>query len=157
MGLKTFSPKAVGLLVGGIDITGWVSLTITRSDVLFTKVNSADGKEIARARNDDRSGQCAIEMQQFADGNAVLDGFRLLDEGSGSGVVTFKMVNKLSGEEVFSTEAWISDVGEINYTNEINTRTWMLDLSEVNYALTPQSNVTLSTLANLASFTKDVF
>jgi hypothetical protein len=157
MAVKTFSPKEVGILFGGIDLQGWNTVTVRRSEALFTKVSSADGREIARARNDDKSGQVEIEFQQFSDSNAILDAVRRQDEASATGVATFKLVNKLSGEESFSSEAWISDVGEIAYTNEVGTRTWMLDLASVEYDLTPQSNVVLSVISNIANFFSDLF
>lgn len=160
MGVKTYSPKDINLTMGGVDITGFADgtfLTIARENPLFSKVVSADGKEVARARNDDRSGTAELTLLHTADSNVYLDSLRRRDERFGDAVVTFKVSDRKSGVQIFSGQAWVGEIASVEYGKEIGERQWVIQLASIDYELEAQSGVWEAIVANVSNFLESVF
>src|SRR3990167_4682577 len=109
MSLKTYDPKSVMVLVGGVPMSGFSEgtfVTVARDEDSFSKVTGADG-ETSRAKRNNRSGSMTLVQHQTSPSNDVLSALALADELANAGVVPV-MVKDASGRSLlFSALGWI--------------------------------------------------
>ena len=127
--LRTYDPKKVAVIVGGIVMSGFAEDTYVkaeRSEDAFTKKVGVDG-EVSRSRQHNKSGELTISLMQSSPSNAVLSGFALLDETKGAGVVPV-LVQDFSGTSIYiSTKAWIRKHPAAEFGKEVGNREWVFD------------------------------
>lgn len=121
----TYNPREVLLTFGGYTITGWQSITITRSVDAFKPIRGIRGKH-TRVRNADTSCTITIPLLQTSMGNDVLSRIHELDIANGTGRITLTLKD-IKGTSVFnSTEAYILGYPEVVYSGEFEYRQWRL-------------------------------
>ncbi len=124
--MKTYDPKAVQVIVGGVPISGYADgsfIRVGRRNVAWELVTGADG-ESARAKSNDKSGFIEIELMQTAASNQHLSNISLADELSNAGVVPI-MVKDGSGYSLHVAEqSFIEKNPDAAYAKTNQTRVW---------------------------------
>jgi hypothetical protein len=133
MAVRTYDPKEVVVLVGGIPIGGFAdgsAVSVSRANDTFSKVSGTDGIT-SRAKSNDKSGEIALTLAQTSPSNDVLSGFAIADELSNNGVVPVAITD-LSGRTVLvSAFAWVRKPPDTEFAKEISDREWMLDAADL--------------------------
>jgi hypothetical protein len=132
MSLKTYDPKKVILVIGGVPIGGYADGTFIlfeRTTDMFSKVVGADG-EVSRAKSNDKTGQFTITLLQTSDSNDILSGIAELDERLNSGVVPAILKEMNGTTTIFSGTVWVRKKPNIEYSKEVTNREWVLDAAE---------------------------
>lgn len=133
MSVRTYDPKQVVVVVGGVPLSGFADgtfISVERSNDTFSKVSGADGF-VSRAKTNDRSGAITITLAQTSPSNDVLQGFALADELSNAGVVPV-LVRDVAGRTTFvSGFGWVRKPPTSDFGKEINNREWMLDVADL--------------------------
>lgn len=121
----TYSPSEVQLTFGGYTVTGWQSITITRSVDAFKPIRGIRGKH-TRVRNADTSCTITIPLLQTSMSNDVFSSIHELDIQKATGRIELT-ISDLKGTSVFSSrEAYILGYPEVTYSGEFEYRQWKL-------------------------------
>ena len=121
----THSPKEVQLTFGGYTVTGWQSITITRSVDAFKPIRGIRGKH-TRVRNADTSCTITIPLLQTSMSNDVFARIHDLDITHGTGRIELT-IKDLKGTSVFSSaEAYVLGYPEVVYSEEFEYRQWRM-------------------------------
>ena len=121
----TYSPSEVQLTFGGYTVTGWQSISITRSVDAFKPVRGIRGKH-TRVRNADTSCTITIPLLQTSMSNDVFSRIHELDIQKATGRIELTL-SDLKGTSVFSSrEAYILGYPEVVYSGEFEYRQWKL-------------------------------
>ena len=121
----TYSPREVQLTFGSYTVTGWQSISITRSVDAFKPIRGIRGKH-TRVRNADTSCMITIPLLQTSMSNDVLSKIHELDITNGTGRIELTL-SDLSGTSVFnSVEAYIVGYPEVVYSGEFEYRQWRI-------------------------------
>ena len=121
----TYSPSEVQLTFGGYTVTGWQSISITRSVDAFKPVRGIRGKH-TRVRNADTSCTITIPLLQTSMSNDVFSRIHELDIQKATGRIELTL-SDLKGTSVFSSrEAYILGYPEVVYSGEFEYRQWRL-------------------------------
>ena len=132
MSLKTYNPKKVVLVVGGVPMGGYADGTFIlfeRTSDQYTKISGADG-EVSRAKSNDRTGMMTLTLAQTSDSNDILSGIAQLDERLDSGVVPVLLKEIDGTTTIFSGTGWIRKMPNVEFGKEITNREWILDVAE---------------------------
>lgn len=135
MTVKTYDPKNVQLIVGGVPINGFADgtfISAERTNDAFTMVSGAAG-EVTRAKSNDRTGMVTITLLQSSLSNDVLSGFALADELSNSGIVPVVIKEVTGNTVIFSGEGWVRKFPVTDYAKEVSNREWVLDMSDMDF------------------------
>ncbi len=126
---KTYDPRKVKVLWGGVELTGFgpdSMIEIDRDEASFTKKAGVDG-EVTRTRNNVSTGKVKITLMQSSSSNDILSAALALDESTGAGVLPL-LITDLSGRTVdFVPDAWIEKPPTQKFGKEIDTREWSID------------------------------
>jgi hypothetical protein len=126
-----YNPKEVVLSFGGYQITGWQSVSITRTVDAFKPIRGIRGKH-TRARNKDTSCTIVIPILQTSMSNDVLSYIHELDSEFGTGRIELTL-SDLGGTSVFSSvEAYILGYPETVYSGEFEYRQWRIFCQSTN-------------------------
>lgn len=121
----TYSPNEVILTFGGYTITGWQSITVTRSVDAFKPVRGIRGKH-TRVKNADTSCTITIPLLQTSMGNDVISRIHELDLINDTGRISLTLKD-IKGTSVFdSVEAYILGYPEVVYSGEFEYRAWKI-------------------------------
>lgn len=134
MPVRTYDPKKVAVLIGGVQMGGFadgIFITVERSNDSFSKVSGADGI-VSRAKSNDVSGQITLTLAQTSPSNDVLSGFAQLDEQSNNGVVPVGIADFGGRTALVSAFAWVRKYPSVEDGKEINNREWVLDCADLN-------------------------
>ena len=133
MALRTYDPKQVQVIFGGVPIGGFADgtfINIMRSNDAFTKHSGADG-DLTRVKQNDSSGEATITLAQSSASNDYLSGVALADEASNDGVLPL-LIKDLSGTSTFvSGFAWIRKTPDASFGKDIENREWVLDIADL--------------------------
>ena len=121
----TYSPSEVQLTFGGYTVTGWQSISITRSVDAFKPVRGIRGKH-TRVRSIDTSCTITVTILQTSMSNDVLCRIHDLDLEYGSGRIEL-LLKDMGGTGIFSSaEAYVLGYPEVVYSGEFEYRQWRL-------------------------------
>jgi len=137
VGLKTYDPKEVHIIVGGFEMVGLADgtfLTVSRTNDAYAMVVGADG-EASRAKSNDKSGNAVLSLQQTSPSNDILSGFAIADELSNSGVIPVIVTDSLGTTTLFSGEGWIKKIPDAAFAKEISNREWTIELASIDIFL----------------------
>lgn len=143
MAVRTFDPKEVVLVIGGVPIAGYADgtfISVERSSDTFEKISGADGI-ISRSKLNDFSGELTITLAQTSPSNDILTGFAQADEKSNSGVVPVLLKDIGGTTVIFAAKGWIRKPPVVEFGKSISNREWMLDLADLEFSVggNPQS------------------
>lgn len=125
MGIYTYSPEEVDLVIAGYRITGWNSIAVSRSAKAFTMVRGIRGKN-TRTRNKDTSAVIFIDVSRTSPVNTVFSEVVKQDLIHGTGRLELILKDK-NGQSLFSSiEAFIDGYPDDAYTTELNNRRWTI-------------------------------
>ena len=134
MGVETYSPKKVYILVGPHIIQGYADGTfvkVARSTDNFTLSVGADG-EPSRVHSPDKSGTITVTLQQTSDSNDVLSALSIADDLSLRGTVPVLVKDNNGRTLVESNTAWVKKLPDSEYSKEMSQREWVLECAELN-------------------------
>lgn len=121
--VNSYSPKEVVLTIGGYQLTGWQSITISRSVKSFIPTRGIRGKH-TRVPSKDTSATINISLLQTMPGNEVLSNIVTLDEAVGTARIAL-MLKDNSGNSVFSSnEAYLTGFPTTSYSGQFEYRNW---------------------------------
>ena len=133
MSVRTYDPKQVLVIIGGIPMSGFADgtfVSVERTSDTFTKVSGADGI-ISRSKTNDRSGSLKFTSAQTSPSNDILTGIALADELANAGVVPV-LIKDNSGRSVYvSAFGWVKKPPVSEFGKEITNREWTLDLADL--------------------------
>lgn len=132
MSVRTYDPKQVSVLIGGVPMSGFADgtfVSIERDEDTFSKVVGSDGVT-SRAKTNNRNGTLTLTLAQTSPSNDVLEGIALLDENSNTGVVPV-MVKDNSGRSIhFSALGWVQKHPTAEFGKEVSNREWTVALAD---------------------------
>lgn len=121
--VNTYSASEVRLIIGGYQITGWESITITRSVKGFNPIRGIRGKN-TRIRNTDSSATITIPLLQTSPSNDVFSSIHEQDLQFGTGRLSLTLKDG-SGRSVFSSgEAYITGFPTTPMSGQFEYRPW---------------------------------
>lgn len=121
--VKTYSPKDVVLIIGGYQVTGWQSISITRSVKGFTPIRGIRDKN-TRVVNRDTSATLTFPILQSSQSNDVLSYIHELDLEEGTARISLTLKDN-SGRSVFnSNEAFITGYPSVTFSGQFEYRNW---------------------------------
>lgn len=121
--VQTYNPKDVILTIGGYQLTGWQSVTISRTVKGFAVIRGIRGKN-TRVKNVDTSATLTISLLQSSQGNDVLSYIHELDLDEGTARISL-MLKDRSGRSVFSSnEAFITGYPIATFSGQFEYRNW---------------------------------
>ena len=132
MAVSTFNPKDVIIVVGGVPISGYADgtfLEITQDVQQFTKTTGADGYT-TRVKSNNYGATATITLAQSSPSNDVLSALAAADRLTSTGVFPI-LIKDMSGSTIiFAGTAWIQQIPDATFGNEINTRAWVIEMAE---------------------------
>lgn len=132
MSVRTYDPKSVIVVVGGIPMSGFSDgtfLEIDRNEPTWNVVVGADGL-VTRGKTNNFSGTMTLTLKQSSPSNDVLSGFMALDEATNNGVFVV-LVKDLSGNSIyFSAQGWVTQYANSTFDKNITDRQWVITLAE---------------------------
>lgn len=147
MTVNTYSPNDVVLSIGEYIVTGWNTITVTRSDV--TKMVRGIRGQNTRSVSLDTSCTISIELLQTSTSNDVLSEIVDQDRIKQTGRLELQ-IKDTSGRSVLqSVNAYISNFPDISYGAEIGTRTWIIQCLNASYEVKGNETPLLQTLLNV--------
>lgn len=121
----TYNPKDVILSVGGYQIVGWQSISISRSVEGIQVIKGIRGKN-TRVPNEDTSATIMISLLQTVQGNDVLSAIHEADLVTGTARLALTLRDK-SGRSVFSTdEGFITGYPTATFDAGFQYRQWKI-------------------------------
>ena len=135
MAIRTYDPKNVKIIAGGIPITGYADgsfVVISRNADAFTLYTGADGQS-SRSKSNDRSGTITLTLAKTSLSNDFLSAFAEADELTNSGVFPI-VVKDLSGTTTaFSDSAFIQKKPDWTGSKEIDESEWVIMCPDMDY------------------------
>ena len=126
--IKTYKPSDVKvILAGSYQITGVVSVGVSFPVERFKVIRGIKGQN-TRVRNQDKSCTLTVEVLQTATANDVLSDIVSQDSATGRGRLSISLEDNSGTSKVQTTNAFISNYSELNYSNELSTRTWTIQM-----------------------------
>jgi len=132
MAVRTYDPKDVSILVGGVPIKGFADgefVRVNKKSDAFTLVVGSDGV-VSRAASNDNTGEMVIMLSQTSPSNDTLSALHLADLATKSGVVPI-LITDNSGRSVYvSAFGWIRKLPDSSFGKDITNREWNLDMAD---------------------------
>jgi len=159
--VNTYSPSDVILTVGGYQLTGWQSISISRTVKGFTVIRGIRGKN-TRVPNVDTSATITISLLQTSQGNDVLSYIHELDLEEGTARIAL-MLKDSSGRSVFSSnEAYITGYPTVTFSGQFEYRNWEFFAQSTNtYTVAgnakPSTNIFDRAISEAGSFFDNIF
>lgn len=130
--IKTYDPGKFVIAFKGVPLVGYGEnfFKLTQDEDAFMKKVGASG-EVARARNQNRTGKVEVTLMQTSLSNDYLSTMFRLDKDLGLGAGTLTVAD-LSGTTIVSIEdAWISKLPDLEFGKELAERTWTFDTGQI--------------------------
>lgn len=129
--LSTYAPIELLVLVNGIRITGFTDtdiLTIDRDTPRWSKQTGVMD-ETARANSAVTGAKVTLQIMQSSYANDLLTQLHKNDAENPADGNTMSLVitDKTGTTNFVSTEAWILDLPQVQFTNGLETRSWEID------------------------------
>lgn len=159
--VNEYSPKDVILTIGGYQLVGWQSVTISRNAKIFNPYRGIRGKH-TRIKNKDTSATLNIYLLLTSQGNDVLSTILLADEENGTSRLALTLKDK-SGNSVYSSnEAYLTNYPVATYSGQFEYRNWEIFCqSTQNYNVGGNAKSVSTLLANglseLSDFVGNIF
>lgn len=133
MGVKTYDPKSLSIIIGGHIVSGLDDgefVKASRNQDAYTTKVGADG-EASRTRSQDKSGMLEITLLQSSASNDVLSGYLLADEINNGGQVPI-LVRDANGTTLIASESgWIKKAPEVSMGKDMGSRTWAIEMGSM--------------------------
>lgn len=134
MGVKTYDPKKVNVILGGAPLSGFgpdTFIQVNRNADSFGLTVGVDG-EGARSVDGDESAQVTITLLQTSASNDVLQAFHDQDKLGIGGPLPFAIVDR-NGRTLEAAEtAWVKRRPDSQYAKAAGTRDWLIETDKLN-------------------------
>lgn len=133
MALRTFDFKEVAVILGGVQLTGFMdgsALELEFDEQAYNKTVGADG-EVSRSKTNNNTGNLTLRLQQTSPSNEILSGFRLADVAGNAGVVPLLIKDANGTTVAFAQHAWVQQWPSQVWGQDIEGREWILDLGQL--------------------------
>ncbi|WYN05071.1 virion structural protein [Pseudomonas phage UNO-G1W1] len=132
--LANYSPSDVTITVAGLySVTGYAEGTfirITKDTQQTTSIRAMDGT-MSRIKSPDTGWKVEITLAQSSSGNDIFSTLWNVDKVTGMGKFPL-FIKDGSGSTMFMAgTAWIEDIPEIIFSNQMETRTWRFGATDV--------------------------
>lgn len=127
--LATYDPKQVQVIVGGNPITGYADgtfVTVSFDEQQWNKVTGADGLT-SRSKTNNYSGSITLTLLSTANSNDILSALWSRDRRSNDGVVSILVKDAMGRTKWSSSQAWIRQMPDQDFSKETEERAWILD------------------------------
>lgn len=157
----TYSPSDVVLDIGGYQLTGWESISISRRVDGFIPAYGIRNKH-TRVPTKDTSATITIPLLQTSQSNDVLSAIHELDLQNGTGRIAL-MLKDGSGTSVFSSaEAYILGYPEVIFSGDFTYRAWRIFCQTTNtYSVggngRPQTSLFDTAINEASNFISGIF
>jgi hypothetical protein len=132
MAVALYSPKDVFISLAGLHtISGYADGTfvrITKDMKPFSKVRAMDG-EMARMYNEDEGFRVEITVAQSSGSNNILSAIYNVDAATQMGKFPLLIKDSKGQTSFFAATAWIEQIPEVTFSNQLETRTWTFGCS----------------------------
>lgn len=132
--LANYSPSDVSITVAGLySVTGFAEGTfirITKDTQQITTIRAMDGS-MSRIKSPDTGWKIEITLAQSSTANDIFSVFWNTDKVTGLGKFPL-FIKDGSGSTMFmAATAWIEELPEIVFSNQMETRTWRFGATDV--------------------------
>lgn len=137
MGLKTYDPKKVSVIVGGKQITGFAEtsmVTAAYDEDHYAKVAGVDG-EVTRSKSNNPMGSVTLRLMQTSASNGWLQTLRRMDKESDAGVVPVLIRDAGGNDLVICREAWVRKTPDMVREKTAQEQEWVLDCADIDVNL----------------------
>lgn len=128
MGVKTYDPKQMSIVIGGKQASGFADgtfLNVELDEDAFGLTVGADGEGM-RAKSNNKSATITLTLLPTSDYNRHLSELAQADEDSNSGAVPL-LIKDGSGFDIHAAETvWIQKKAAAEYSREGSPREWVL-------------------------------
>lgn len=134
MALATYDPLRVSVTFGGEDLTGFgpdTIIKVSRNEDGWSMQVGAGG-DVARTRNQNRSGSAEITLMATSPSNDDLTAIAKSDETAGNGIGPFQVKDLNSKTLCSAQNAWVKKFPDMERAKETGVCVWVLDLDRVN-------------------------
>ena len=145
--VNTYSPNDVSLYISGFRVTGWNTITVSRTDV--NKMIKGIRGQNTRSVTHDTSCTISIELLQVVTANDVLDEVARLDQQRQTGRIQVFLKDNSGYSVVESTNAYIATPPDVVYGSELGTRTWIIQCLSAEYNVKGNETSLLDSLLNV--------
>lgn len=132
---KTYSPKKVRVIYGGVVMTGYMDGTFVEVDKTtddFTEIVGSDG-EGARIASADESGTVTITLMQTSASNDYLSNMRIKDKQTNLNTAALTVEDGSGRTLCEATEAWIKKVAKVEMSNDKTGRAWVFASTDLRH------------------------
>lgn len=129
MAALTYAPSEVVLTVCGYIITGIVSVEVSWNTETFKMVKGIRGKN-TRVQNLDTSATMTLELLQVSTSNDVFTQLFAADQTTQSSRLQISLKDNSGRTEISSSEAYISSLPRVGFTNDFSNRIWTIHMLE---------------------------
>ena len=131
MGVKTYNPDDVSIIVNGRVMTGLADsmVKITRNNDSWTTTVDANGG-VTRNYNTDRTGEIEITLKQSSDDNLFISALAAADEAGNAPFAIFVKDN--NGSSLYTAEtSWVKKWADAEFAKEIGDRVWTFTVAKL--------------------------
>lgn len=133
--MKTYDPKLVVVIVGGVQITGFADgtfVTVRRNSDAWSLQMGVDG-EGTRSKSNDKSGQIEIQLMQSSQSNVYLSNLALADELNNAGLVPAMVKDNGGSSLAVAEQAYIKKTPDGENAREAGPRTWVIETDNLQH------------------------
>lgn len=127
--MKTYDPKQILIIFGGVQITGFADgtfVTVRRNADMWSLQMGTDG-EGTRSKSNDKSGQIEFTLMQSSQSNVFLSNMALADELGNAGIAPAMVKDNLGSSLHAAEQAYVKKIADAEYAKEAGPRTWIIE------------------------------
>lgn len=152
--LLNYSPSDVSITIAGLySVTGFAEGTfvrISKDTQQVTTVRAMDGT-MSRIKSPDTGWKIEVTLAQSSSGNDILSTLWNVDKVTGMGKFPL-FIRDGSGSTMFmAATAWIEEVPDIVFSNQLETRTWRFGATDVLVNIGGNGETDLSSVLGLGA------
>lgn len=129
-GVLTYSPKDVKLVLSGYTLTGILSITVEWNSPQMSIRRGIRGQH-TRVFNRDLSCKISVDVLQTSPTNEVLYEIFRIDRGTNLARLDMSISDNSSRAILSSSEAYITALPTVRYTEGFDARTWVFEMMAV--------------------------
>jgi hypothetical protein len=107
--IKTYDPKQVAIIFGGIIVAGWSNVSVEYEEDAYEHSVGSDGEEMRTRKNDQRASM-TLTLNQSSASNDALSLVAVADRATNGGVLPLLIKDNTGRSLVTSESAWIKKI-----------------------------------------------
>ena len=131
--VRTYDPKQVYVIIGGVPMSGLVSVSISQPEDSFEKSRGVDGT-VDRTNKNVFDYEVTLTLKGTSLSNNILTEFHGKDLQNDSGTFPLLIENANQGVPILIAEtAWIRKYPDTEFADTSSDREWMIDTGIAEY------------------------